>query len=393
MIEIPRNDSQKSRLGLVLTGGGARAAYQIGVLRAIARMLPPHARNPFPVICGTSAGAINAAGLAMGATHFATGVKRLEAVWSNLHTDQIYRSDLVGVLHNAVRFLGSVVSNRMAGKPVSLLDNTPLRQLLACHLPFRGIRRSIHAGALHALGITAWGYASEQSVTFYQASPDVIPWKRTQRVGVPSRIGIQHLVASASIPLIFPAIRVNREYFGDGSMRQFAPLSPALHLGADRLLVIGVNEEKEADCGRIKVVGYPPPAQIAGHVLNSIFVDGLDADLERLQRINQTLDLIPETEVENISVLRMMDSMVITPSEKIDELAQAYASSLPRVIRYFFHAAGAMGPKGSAMLSYVLFEAPFCQALIDLGYQDTLRRQDEVLAFILGNGSGNNGNN
>lgn len=384
MSESSRDNSPQSRLGLVLTGGGARAAYQIGVLRAIAEMLPPHARSPFPVICGTSAGAINAAGLAMGATHFATGVKRLEAVWSNLHTAHIYRSDLAGVLSNALRFTGSVISRRMAGKPVSLLDNAPLRQLLACHLPFRGIRRSIHAGALHALGITAWGYASEQSVTFYQANPDVIPWKRAQRVGVPSRIGIQHLIASASIPIIFPAVRVNREYFGDGSMRQFAPLSPALHLGADRLLVIGVNEEKEAECARIKVMGYPPPAQIAGHILNSIFVDGLDADLERLRRINQTLSLIPETQIENISILRMIDCMVITPSEKIDELAQAYAKSLPRVIRYFFRAAGAMGPKGSAMLSYVLFEAPFCQALIDLGYRDTLRQRDEVFSFIFG---------
>lgn len=382
MDEVSSQGSRPSRLGLVLTGGGARAAYQVGVLRAISEMLPPHTRSPFPVVCGTSAGAINAAGLAMTATHFSTGIKQLETVWSNLHTGQIYRSDLIGVLHNALRFFGSTVSSRMAGKPVSLLDNTPLRQLLACHLPFRGIRRSIHAGALHALGITALGYASGQSVTFYQANPSIIPWKRAQRIGVPSRIGVQHLVASASIPFIFPAIRVNREYFGDGSMRQLAPLSSALHLGADRLLVIGVNEKKETDCERIKVTGYPPLAQIAGHVMSSIFVDSLDVDLERLRRINQTLSLIPETKMGNVSALRTVDCMVITPSERIDELTQAYASSLPRPIRYFFRAVGAMGPKGSAMLSYVLFEAPFCQALIDLGYRDTLRQQDEVLAFI-----------
>ncbi len=366
----------------MLTGGGARAAYQIGVLRAIAEMLPPHARSPFPVICGTSAGAINAAGLAMAATHFSTGVKRLEAVWSNLHTGQVYRSDLVGVLHNALRYFGSIVSSKMAGKPVSLLDNTPLRQLLACHLPFRGIRRSIHAGALHALGVTAWGYASEQSVTFYQASPSITPWKRAQRIGVPARIGIQHLVASASIPLIFPAIRVNREYFGDGSMRQLTPLSPALHLGADRLLVIGMSEKKKTDCERIRVTGYPPLAQIAGHVMNSIFVDSLDVDIERLQRINQTLSLIPEEQTGNVPSLRTVTCMVISPSESIDELTRVYASSLPRAIRYFFHAAGAMGPNGSAMLSYLLFEASFCRALIDLGYRDTLRQQDEVLSFI-----------
>jgi len=352
------------------------------VLRAIAEMLPPHARSPFPVICGTSAGAINAAGLAMAATHFSTGIKRLEGVWGHLHTNQIYRSDWVGVLHNALRYFGSIVSSRMAGKPVSLLDNTPLRQLLACHLPFRGIRRSIHAGALHALGITAWGYASGQSVTFYQANPSIIPWKRAQRIGVPSRIGIQHLMASASIPFVFPAIRVNREYFGDGSIRQIAPLSPALHLGADRVLVIGVNEKKEMDCERVKVTGYPPMAQIAGHMMNSIFIDNLDFDLERLRRINQTLSLIPESQMADTPRLRMVESMVITPSENIEDFAREYANNLPRPVRYFFHAAGAMGPKGSAMLSYVLFEAPFCQALIDLGYRDTLRQQDEVFAFI-----------
>ncbi len=380
--EAIRYVPRKPRLGLVLTGGGARAAYQVGVLRAIAEMFPPHAHSPFPIICGTSAGAINAAGLAMAATHFSTGVKQLEAVWGSLHTDQIYRSDLIGVLRNTLRCMGSVVSSRMAGKPVSLLDNMPLKRLLACRLPFRGIRRSIHAGALHALGITAWGYASGQSVTFYQGDPSVIPWKRAQRIGVPARIGIQHLIASASIPFIFPAIRVNREYFGDGSMRQFAPLSPALHLGADRVLVIGVNEKKEANCERVKVTGYPPMAQIAGHVMNSIFVDSLDIDLERLQRINQTLTLIPQAHKENTASLRTVASMVISPSEKIDEFAQAHANSLPRTMRYLFRAAGATGPKGSAMLSYVLFEAPFCQALIDMGYRDTLRRQDEVLAFI-----------
>lgn len=377
----PQNP-QPSRLGLVLTGGGARAAYQIGVLRAIAEMLPPHARSPFPVICGTSAGAINAAGLGMTATHFSTGIKQLEAVWSNLHTGQVYRSDLLGVLHNALRYLGSIVSSRIAERPTSLLDNTPLRQLLVCHLPFRGIRRSIHAGALHALGVTAWGYASEQSVTFYQADPSVMPWKRAQRIGVPARIGIQHLAASASIPLIFPAIRVNREYFGDGSMRQLTPLSPALHLGADRLLIIGVNEKKKTDCERVRVTGYPPLAQIAGHVMNNIFVDSLDADIERLQRINQTLSLIPEDLTGNVSSLRSVACMVISPSESIDELTRVYANSLPRTIRYFFHAAGAMGPNGSAMLSYLLFEAPFCRALIDMGYRDTLRQQDEVLSFI-----------
>jgi len=380
--ELIHKYSQKPRLGLVLTGGGARAAYQVGTLRAIAEMLPTHAYSPFPVICGTSAGAINAAGIAMSATHFSEGIRQLETVWGNLHTDQVYRSDLLGVLQNTLRSLGSLTFKHMAGKPVSLLDNLPLKRLLGCRLPFRGIRRSIHAGALHALGITAWGYASGQSVTFYQGCPEVTPWKRAQRVGVPVRIGLQHLVASASIPFVFPAIRVNREYFGDGSMRQLAPLSPALHLGAERVLVIGVNGKEDQPCDRQKVTSYPPLAQIAGHVLNSIFVDSLDVDMERLQRINQTINLIPPAHKESVPSLREVHSMIVRPSQDVAEFAQLHASSLPRTIRYLYHAVGAMGPNGAAMLSYLLFEAPYCQALIDMGYQDTLRQRDEIRAFL-----------
>lgn len=372
-----------SRLGLVLTGGGARAAYQVGVLRAIAELLPDQAHSPFPVICGTSAGAINAAGLAMSATHFATGVRQLEAVWSNLHVDQVHRADLPGVILNTIHCVGSLLLGELVKRPFSLLDNAPLRTLLGCRLPFRGIQRSIHMGALHALGVTVWGYTSGQSVTFYQGDKNIIPWHRVMRVGVAARIGIQHLLASSAIPLIFPAIRLNREYFGDGSMRQLAPLSPALHLGADRVLVIGVNKKKETPAERVKVTSYPPVAQISGHVLSSIFVDSLEVDLERLQRINETLALIPpEARKEGGILLRPIKSLVITPSERINEIALQHAYSLPRTMRFLYRAVGAMGASGSRMLSYVLFEAGYCRALIDLGYRDTMQQQEEIVKFI-----------
>ncbi len=372
-----------SRLGLVLTGGGARAAYQVGVLRAIADMLPSHAYCPFPIICGTSAGAINAAGLAMSATHFSVGVRQLETVWSNLHVDQVHRADLPGVIRNTIHCVGSLLSSKLARTPFSLLDNSPLRQLLGCRLPFRGIQRSIHLGALRALAVTMWGYTSGQSVTFYQGDNTILPWSRAMRVGVAARIGIQHLLASSAIPLIFPAVRLNREYFGDGSMRQLAPLSPALHLGADRVLVIGVNKKKDAPVERVKVTSYPPVAQIAGHVMSSIFVDSLDVDLERLQRINETLALIPhEVRKEGGTLLRPIKSMVITPSERINEIAQQHAYSLPRTMRYLYRAVGGLAPSGSRLLSYVLFEASYCRALIDLGYRDTMQQENEVLKFI-----------
>lgn len=374
----------KPKVGLVLTGGGARAAYQVGVLRAVAELLPDKTHNPFPVICGTSAGAINAAGIAVSANNFAEGVRQLETVWSNFHVDQIYRADLIGVMRNTVRCLLSLISSEYSQhNAVSLLDNSPLEALLRNRFSFRTIQYSIRSGALHALGLTAWGYTSGQSVTFYQAAREVKPWKRAQRLGIPVSIGIGHLMASSSIPFIFPAVRLNREYFGDGSMRQLAPISPALHLGADKVLIIGVRKPVTDEPKRVTSTGFPPFAQIAGHALNSIFVDGLDVDLERLLRINETIKLIPHEVFNGINIsLRPIEAMMIAPSEGINEIAQKYAHTLPWIMRNLYRVIGAMGPNGSTLLSYVLFEAAFCQDLIELGYNDTLQQKDELLKFI-----------
>jgi len=372
------------KVGLVLTGGGARAAYQVGVLRAIAEILPDNVRNPFPVICGTSAGAINATGLAVSADYFHEGVRQLEAVWANFHVNQIYRSDLIGVVNNTGRCLFSLISSEFGKQQaISLLDNSPLEKLIGRRFPFRVIQKYIRSGALHALGLTAWGYTSGQSVTFYQAAKSVTPWKRAQRVGVPSRISVNHLMASSAIPFIFPAVRINREYFGDGSMRQMTPISPALHLGAEKVMIIGVHKMADALPSRVKVTNYPPLAQIAGHALSSIFIDSLEVDLERLRRINKTLSLIPPNSLkEHNTFLRPIESMMISPSEEINEIAQQYAQTLPTLMRFLYRAVGAMGPNGSTLLSYVLFEAPFCQALIELGYRDAIRQESEILQFI-----------
>ncbi len=372
------------KVGLVLTGGGARAAYQVGVLRAIAELLPDKKRNPFPVICGTSAGAINAASIAVSAHNFGEGVERLEAVWSNFHVDQIYRSDLMGVIHNTLRCLLSLVSSEYGQhNPISLLDNAPLEALLKSRFSFRTIQHCIRSGSLHALGLTAWGYTSGQSVTFYQAAREVRPWKRAQRLGVPVEIGVEHLLASSSIPFIFPAVKLNREFFGDGSMRQLAPISPALHLGANKVLIIGVRKPVSDEPKRVSAANYPPFAQIAGHALNSIFVDSLDVDLERLLRINETLKLIPPEafKAKNIS-LRPIEAMMIAPSQGINEIAQKYAHTLPWIMRYLYRAIGAMGPNGSTLLSYVLFEMLFCRDLIELGHNDTMQQKEELLKFI-----------
>ena len=377
-------DQLGSKVGLVLTGGGARAAYQVGVLQAIAELLPDKKQNPFPVICGTSAGAINAASLAVSANDFAEGVRQLEDVWSNFHVNQIYRSDFVGVIHNILRCLLSLVSTEY-GKynAISLLDNSPLNALLRSRFPFRSIKYSIRTGALYALGLTAWGYTSGQSVTFYQAAREVLPWKRAQRLGIPVDIGIGHLMASSSIPFIFPAVKLHREYFGDGSMRQLAPISPALHLGADKVLIIGLRKAVTDEPKRVTATSYPPFAQIAGHALNSIFVDNLDVDLERLLRINATLKLIPyENFKEKNITLRPIEAMMIAPSQSINEIAQKYAHTLPWSMRYLYRAIGAMEPNGGTLLSYVLFESLFCRDLIIMGYNDTMQQKEELMKFI-----------
>jgi len=373
-----------ARVGLVLTGGGARAAYQVGVLQAIAAMLPRRTRNPFPVICGTSAGALNAAGLALSARNFHRGVHRLSSVWENAHVNQAYRSDPIGVYGNAARWVASLLFGGFGKRGVvSLLDNSPLAQTLRKNLPLQGIQRNIKAGALHALGITAWGYTSGQSVTFYQGAENIEPWKRERRIGIRSRIGTEHLLASSAIPLLFPAVRLNREYFGDGSMRQLAPISPALHLGAERVLVIGVRKTADTQPERVKVDSYPTLAQISGHVMGSIFLDSLYVDLERLQRINHTLRMIPDERLKNSPMpLRPVECMVISPSVEISKIAERHAHALPRALSLFYRGIGAMKRDGSALLSYVLFEEPFCRALIELGYQDTLPRKAEILRFI-----------
>jgi NTE family protein len=372
------------RVGLVLTGGGARAAYQVGVLQAIAAMLPGRTRNPFPVICGTSAGAFNAAGLALSARSFRRGVKQLSSVWENAHVSQAYRSDPIGVYGNAARWLTSLLLGSFVKRSaISLLDNSPLSQTLRENLPLQGIQRNIKAGALHALGITAWGYTSGRSVTFYQGAENIEPWKRERRIGIRSRIGIEHLMASSAIPMLFPAVRLNREYFGDGSMRQLAPISSALHLGAERVVVIGVRKTADTQPERVKVDSYPTLAQIGGHVMGSIFLDSLYVDLERLQRINHTLRMIPDEKLKNSAVsLRQVECMVISPSIEISKIAERHAHALPRAIRLFYRSIGAMRRDGSALLSYVLFEEPFCRALIELGYQDTVARKTEILRFI-----------
>jgi NTE family protein len=371
------------RTALVLTGGGARAAYQVGVLRAIASLLPPGSPTPFGVLCGTSAGAINAAALAADAADFRRAVRRLMDVWKNLHARDVYRSDVLGLAAGATRWLSAVLlGGSRSSQPVSLLDNAPLGELLARKLDLDGIRQNVASGALTAIGITASGYTSGESISFFEAADDVEGWRRARRVGVPTKIDIAHLIASSAIPFVFPPVRIHREFFGDGSMRQIAPISPALHLGADRILVITVAATQSAPAPRVASDGCPSLAQIAGHALNSIFLDALEADLERLERINRTVGAVRASGSSTPLGLKHVDSIVIAPSEPLERIALRHVRALPRPVRFLLRGIGATRRSGSNVTSYVLFERPYCRALMRLGYLDAMARRDELAHFL-----------
>jgi NTE family protein len=375
----------KQRVGLILTGGGARAAYQVGVLKAISEFLPRRAHNPFTVICGTSAGALNAATLAVNAQSFRKGVQYLMNTWKNFHASQIYRTDAAGVFNNTVLWLAGIVSGAIGInklKQVSLLDNSPLVELLEELLPCEKIQESIDKGYLHALSVTASGYGSGQSVTFYQGVEEIEPWRRTGRVGIPTNIVIKHLLASSALPFIFPATLINREYFGDGSMRQIAPIGNALQMGATRVLVIGVTANGYSEHGeRSDIADYPSLAKIAGHALNSIFLDSMEVDLERVRKINSLVALMSD-EMRERSNLKHVDVLVVAPSQPIEKIAEQYADELPWTIRLLLRLVGARQHSGSTLVSYLLSEKKFCRSLINLGYQDALNRREEIKHFL-----------
>ena len=376
--------SVPQKTGLILTGGGARAAYQVGVLKAIAEMLPRRTHNPFPVICGTSAGAFNAVTLAVYAQNFRLGVQYLDRMWKNFTAHDIYRADPLGVFNNSILWLSGLVLNGLGINrlnQVSLLDSTPLAQLLDRALPSEKIQENIDSGVLHALSISASGYSTGQSVNFFQSVAGIQSWQRARRIGIATNIEAQHILASSAIPFIFPAVRINREYFGDGSMRQIAPISPALHLGAVRVLVIGTAQIQEIPPVRTKDDDYPSLARIAGHAMDSIFLDSLEVDLERLNRINKTIERVPN-EVRQQMNLHHVDVMLISPSQSIEKIAGRYARKLPWAIRLLLASIGAMRRNTSNLVSYLLFEKEFCRALINLGYQDAMNRKEELIAFL-----------
>ena len=381
-MEVQQN---RIKTGLVLPGGGARGAFQVGVLKAIAEILPRGVPNPFPVISGTSAGAVNSVVLATRARNLRTAIAELERVWAHFRCHHVYKTDHFTMLRSSLHWMASLVlGGWLVGMPRSLLDNAPLRQLLQRNVHFPRIRDAIEAGHLEALAITAAGYASARSTTFFEASPGTSGWERTRRIGVNTELGLDHLMASIAVPYVFPPTLVGDEFFGDGAMRQATPLSPAVHLGADRILVIGIRDETG---GREPPSKHAPPsfAQIAGYMLDTLFMDGLYSDLERITRINDMLDAFPGESVRvGDAKMRPIDTMLIVPSKDLRMIAEKHRAELPFAIRALLRSVGGRSPGENKLLSFLLFEKAYTRELIKLGYEDAMNVENELRKFVSG---------
>lgn len=369
-------------MGLILPGGGARNAYQVGVLKAVEELLPTNSQSPFPVVTGTSAGSLNAGMVASRSGNFTDGMHRLLGMWENLHMDMVVRTDTKTATKTGARWLWSFASGgKNNSQPASLLDNTPLRSLIENHVNLAKMRQCIQAGQLNALGITASSYGRGASLTYFEGMEELAAWERTRRFGVPARLRLDHFMASIAIPVVFPAIKIGNEFHGDGSMRESAPLSPALHLGANKLLIISVRNPT-VDLPDTAPV-YPNLGQIAGYMFDTLFIDRLDSDIERLNRINFALSQTKRpTFLHNDALLRPIEFLVISPSVDIRDIVAKHVRSFPRSIRVLLSGLGAMTKEGRPLTSYLLFDSGFARDLIELGYKDGYAQREKLQELL-----------
>ena len=380
MVDGTHNIGCEGCPGLVLSGGGARGAYQVGVFRALAEAMP--GPIPFPVITGVSVGAINAAVLAEGADDFPKAAAKLEALWRSLRSSDIYATDL-GAMARQLSGWAAAVAFGWAGvkPPPSFLDAGPLEALLVREIDFGRIERMIDEGALSALAVTASSYSSGHSTTFFQGRGPEGAWARSRRKGERAAINHTHVLASSALPGVFEARRIGEEWYGDGALRQLAPLSPAIHLGCDRLLMIAARDgTPDTEDEVLAFDGYPPLGLIGGQLLDIIFNDNLDADVERLRRINDTLaTMVPERRA--VSPLRPVRTHMLRPSVDIRDIAGAHADEAPWTVKALLGLLGARRPPW-VLPSYLTFEKGYVGALIDLGYRDAMAGIDTLTELI-----------
>ncbi|RLA65885.1 MAG: patatin-like phospholipase family protein [Epsilonproteobacteria bacterium] len=363
------------KLGLVLTGGGARGAYQAGVLSAVAEIAHEEGMKfPFPIITGMSAGAINAACLASSIEEdYRKSFASLENLWATIHCENIYKTDAPSIFKNMFKWLFVLTTGGIDNQGVNLaLFNTrPLRKFLKRNADFKKIQQRIQEEYFLGMGITALSYETGHSTTFFQGCKQFMPWDRHQRIGVRSKLGISHVMASSAIPLLFPSEGLNKQFYGDGSLRNLSPLSPAIHLGAEKLFVIGVTNKNSARPSKT----LPTLGKIMSVLMDSIFLDSIDYDLERLERVNQ---LVGSTEES----FKKIEAFVINPSENIGQIAKEEEKHLKKFIKFLVNRLGS-NEEVSDLVSYILFEPSFTQRLIELGKKDARNQKEEIKKFIM----------
>jgi len=387
-------------LGLVMTGGGARGAYQAGVLKRIGEIprVQTHG-NPFPIIEGASAGAINGSALAAGSDNFALVTKVIARLWSELRPSDIFRCDVFSQTRNSLTWIldlsfGGVIGG---GNAHSLLDATPLRHFLSTHLNCDRIQENIKRGHLYALAISATNYSSGKGYLFIQGMKGHPMWNRSRRVTLATKITVEHICASAAIPLIFQPVTLKSArgtaFFGDGCIRLQQPLSPVIRLGAKKILAIGVRGESLEHQEEAADEKDPSLSQVLGVLFNVMFLDHLATDVEHLQRLNQLLrdGHISQTGLEGCEKMRLLVPLLITPSVDLSELAKQHQRDLPYLIQYFVNSLGRDAASCADLMSYLLFASKYTQALIDIGYHDADKRIDEIEDFLYSSDHGNNG--
>jgi NTE family protein len=380
--------SPYSDLALMLSGGGARAAYQVGFLRLLAREFPDVVPG---ILTGVSAGGINAAYLAARQDPFAVKVEQLADVWTSIRIDDVFRVELHELASRTLRWGGRLLGGgRYPLTPArSLVDTAPLRALLERLLQAEGrsipgIAQSLHGGWLCAIALTASSFTTGQSVTWVQTREDcgIELWERPQRKSLSCGLGVEHVMASAALPFFFPAVEVDGHWYGDGGIRLTAPLSPAVHLGATRIIAVSTRyarSREEAD--RPAIAGYPPPAQVAGVLYNAIFLDQLDGDALELRRINDLIAALPESQRQNF---RRIDLLMLRPSVDLGRLANEYEPDLPRPFRFLVRGLGTRETRSNDMLSLVMFQGDYVRRLIELGEADAAARIDDIRRFLYG---------